>query len=262
MSSRALMSYTAAPVAGWYGKIPALGDFASRRLSQEFVKAWDDWLQGALAASRSALGKRWQDFYLNSPIWRFALLPGVCDNNCWTGIIMPSVDRVGRHFPLTIAVGLEPQPQIVATVFAAQGWFTSIETLALSSLDIEFPVDELEKSLSTTPFISSCGFEDSQCKPASKFAQWWNGPGAIPLALNMPDPDPVTALLSIGALNTLSTCGFGKSLWWTRDEQGRAWQLQGFCGLPPERHFATLLAGDRWHEDESDAQGLSSALPE
>ena len=28
-------------IPGWYGKIPSLGDFASRRLPQSFVAAWD-----------------------------------------------------------------------------------------------------------------------------------------------------------------------------------------------------------------------------
>ena len=37
---------------GWYGKLPALGDFASRRLPPEFVEPWDRWLAAGLAAWR------------------------------------------------------------------------------------------------------------------------------------------------------------------------------------------------------------------
>ena len=28
--------------AGWYGKLPTLGDFASRRLDNDFVDIWDN----------------------------------------------------------------------------------------------------------------------------------------------------------------------------------------------------------------------------
>ena len=92
--------------AGWYGKIPALGDFASRRLSTEFISTWDSWLQHSMAASRATLGERWLDIYLTSPIWRFALMPETVDASAWAGLLMPSVDKVGRHFPLTFALEL------------------------------------------------------------------------------------------------------------------------------------------------------------
>ena len=37
---------------GLYGKLPARGDFVTRRLDRGFVEAWDDWLQQAILASR------------------------------------------------------------------------------------------------------------------------------------------------------------------------------------------------------------------
>ena len=62
-------------IPGWYGKLPSLGDFASRRLEGEFIPAWDAWLQKVLQATRTALGEGWLDSYLTMPIWRFVLLP-------------------------------------------------------------------------------------------------------------------------------------------------------------------------------------------
>lgn len=245
MSGPALMPGTGAPVAGWYGKIPALGDFASRRLSAGFVNSWDAWLQRALAASRSALRERWQDIYLNSPIWRFALLPGVCGNNCWTGIMMPSVDKVGRHFPLTIAVALDPQPEILATVFAAENWFAAVELIALSSLNMDFPLDELERRLTATPFGPLPPSDYPGRTAARDLAAWWNGPRRGPVVLSLPDLDAIAGVLSSGGLNILLASGFGKSLWWTRDELTGASQLRGFFGLPAEEHFAILLAGEK-----------------
>ena len=40
---------------GWHGKLPTLGDFASRRLEAPFIEAWDGWLAaGMLALARGA----------------------------------------------------------------------------------------------------------------------------------------------------------------------------------------------------------------
>ena len=43
---------------GWYGKVAALGDFASRRLDHEWVQACDRWLSDCVSSSQSQLGDR------------------------------------------------------------------------------------------------------------------------------------------------------------------------------------------------------------
>jgi len=94
---------------GWFGKMPAMGDFGQRRLPPEFVQAWDQWLQRGLSRSRAALGAEWQDLYLTFPVWRFVVPPGWFGSTGWCGILMPSVDRVGRHFPLTVCHSINAQ---------------------------------------------------------------------------------------------------------------------------------------------------------
>src|SRR3954470_21220148 len=89
------------PVAGWYGKLAGLGDFAQRRLPPEWVGACDHWLSGAMRGAREQLGVRWLDIYLTAPVLRFAWAPGVVDPQWWFGVLMPSCDSVGRYFPLT-----------------------------------------------------------------------------------------------------------------------------------------------------------------
>jgi type VI secretion system protein ImpM len=243
MSEPALTPGPAASVAGWYGKIPALGDFAMRRLPTDFVNIWDAWLQDALAASRSTLRERWQNLYLNSPIWHFALLPGVCGNSCWAGVLMPSIDKVGRHFPLTIAVSLQPHPEIIATVFAANNWFSAIEQIALSSLNMDFSVDDLEMRLTATPFGSCCPPDTPERQAAREWAAWWNGARQTPMMLSLPSPGAIEGVLGPSGINLLLACGCGKSLWWSHDELAGALSLQGFLGLPPATHFANLLTG-------------------
>ena len=93
-------------IAGFYGKLPALGDFVGRRLGRDFVTPWDDWLQLSMAASRNQLGDAWLDTYLTSPLWRFVLSAGVCGEEARAGVLMPSVDRVGRNVPLALVTTL------------------------------------------------------------------------------------------------------------------------------------------------------------
>jgi type VI secretion system protein ImpM len=122
-------------IPGWYGKIPATGDFVARRMPASFSETWERWLQAALAASRQRLGAGWQESYLSMPAWRFVLGPGVAKPNAWAGLMLPSVDAVGRCFPLTIAAALPSAGlDVAATLFAAAPWFAAIEAIALRAI--------------------------------------------------------------------------------------------------------------------------------
>ncbi len=44
------------------------------------------------------------DAWLTAPVWRFSLPPGACGPDPVLGLMLPSVDRVGRGYPLTVAV--------------------------------------------------------------------------------------------------------------------------------------------------------------
>jgi type VI secretion system ImpM family protein len=122
-------------IPGFFGKLPSRGDFVSRRLPKDFVERWDAWLQGALAASRAELGHDWLEIYLTSPIWRFAFAPGVCGEQAQIGVMMPSVDKVGRYFPLTaaIACGREGGSPL-ELAFDLAGWYAELEDLLLATL--------------------------------------------------------------------------------------------------------------------------------
>ena len=228
------MASNGLPIAGWFGKIPSLGDFASRRLPHDFVNTWDTWLQHAMAASRAHLGERWLDLYLTSPIWCFALMPGVCGNSTWVGVLMSSVDKVGRYYPLTIAAQIE---QTTAAVFSAQDWYTALERVALSMLDINVSLDDLERGLAEIPFPTP-QLSDQHSR-VQELAAWWRTESTVPKALLLPTSSSLVDLLDATARDVLTATGFGKSLWWTSGSP----QLHCFSGLPPEDYFAVLLEG-------------------
>jgi type VI secretion system protein ImpM len=161
---------------GFYGKLPHLGDFVSRRLPRQFIDPWDRWLQSGILASREQLGDNWLDIYLVSPIWRFVLSPGLCGDTAWAGILMPSVDKVGRYFPLTLASSIA-LPGALPHLFAPDNpWFEKMEELALSGLDHDFDLERFDAKLQALqlpdsfPVSRESGEEDASREAESKFA--------------------------------------------------------------------------------------------
>lgn len=89
--------------AGLFGKLPARGDFIREDLPRDFVDAWDGWWQRGLADTQRMAREDWRAAWLEAPVWRFVLPPGLCGRHGVLGLWMPSVDKAGRFFPLTIA---------------------------------------------------------------------------------------------------------------------------------------------------------------
>jgi len=134
---------------GWYGKVPCLGDFVRTGLSSEFVKAWDDWMQTTLTIAQEALGGHWRQAYFTAPIWRFAMSAGIMGPGAVAGIMMPSVDRVGRQYPLCLAVEVEASAWCAYR--AIQPAFGGMEEAALSMLEDGSSLSLLEEKLMRLP---------------------------------------------------------------------------------------------------------------
>ncbi|MFA1263947.1 type VI secretion system-associated protein TagF [Xanthomonas campestris pv. olitorii] len=100
------MSMSAHEPLGFHGKLPGVGDFVQRRLPASFVQPWDLHFANCLDTVRQQLGQHWPDAYRNSGLRAFALGPGVCGAQAWAGMLGPGEDRVGRCFPLTVAMPL------------------------------------------------------------------------------------------------------------------------------------------------------------
>lgn len=81
------------PVAGLFGKLPTTGDFVWRGLPDPFRKHWDFWLSTHIVPlARSGLS-------LPPDGLRFRLPSG---GRLAAGVILPSQDKAGRHFPLSL----------------------------------------------------------------------------------------------------------------------------------------------------------------
>jgi type VI secretion system protein ImpM len=236
--------------AGFYGKLPSHGDFVRRRVPDAFVDAWDDWLRECLAASRDALGDRWLDVYLTSPAWRFVCASGACGPSTILGLMAPSVDRVGRYFPLTIVAELPPYVSLIAAATEAESFFDRaerlvIETLAADQVDFEAfdegvaQLGELLAPLRVPPPVVIAAEAISVVRDP---AQPWQMPIGSPEQL----PSVFGQLLSL----QLGAVYSPLALWWT---EGSA-LVDPRClitrGLPPAVAFSALLDGswatNRW----------------
>jgi type VI secretion system protein ImpM len=132
---------------GYFGKVPTQGDFVSNGLQRSVADALDRWLRESIQKSQRQMGRDWLDAFLVAPIWRMALGPGTLGPDPVVGLMMPSVDRVGRYFPLIIAaplVGLSPD---LDEMIALTEWYDAAEKLALSTLDPGFRFAEFDHAV-------------------------------------------------------------------------------------------------------------------
>jgi len=95
----------AAPTVGCFGKIPIRGDFISHGLPRDLQSVLETWIRAGLQRAKASPG--WRDAYMSSPIWQFAAAPDFFGEKAWCGVMMPSVDTIGRVFPLVIAIQRE-----------------------------------------------------------------------------------------------------------------------------------------------------------
>ena len=89
------------------GSFRAKRDFVALSAPRAFLDVWEPWLQGGISASRLSSASGWQQAFLRAPIWRFWLGADICGATV-AGAFMPSVDGVGRYFPLTVFACAEP----------------------------------------------------------------------------------------------------------------------------------------------------------
>lgn len=125
---------------GFYGKMPATGDFVTRRLAGDFVRVWDRWLAQHVVPLFGL--ETWPaDIAL-----RFVAGPAVF--GAAAGIIVQSADRVGRQFPLSVVARLAGAPLKLAY---SDAWFDGIEDVAFAARRGELTPDALDAALIALP---------------------------------------------------------------------------------------------------------------
>ncbi len=245
------MSVATALSVGFYGKIPSNGDFVSRYLSADTQALLEDWVGQAMTASRDQLGETWLPTFLTSPIWRFALPAGVLSENAYKGIYIPSVDKVGRYYPMILCQPTTSSP--LELYCAEQEWYTKAEDALLPVLD---DGDTLEEYISRVETLSSIMNENfghgqlmSMIEPDERSQEQCHE-GALCL-LELFDseivkedsdfsPSQATFALSDQYFQSLLP---NYSLWWAYGSDKIAPSLAVCDGLPKPERFAAMLDG-------------------
>jgi len=130
---------------GYCGKVPSKGDFMQSDFDFEFLNIWSEWQQAVIAVSKEQLEDNWLDCYLTSPIWHFSLSPGVCSESAIIGTLIPSVDRVNRHFPFTLFAKHE---HTAVQAWHQNSWDIDFESKILEVLEDDFDIDAWFSNLS------------------------------------------------------------------------------------------------------------------
>jgi type VI secretion system protein ImpM len=219
---------------GLFGKIGAKRDFIAIATPRSFLEAWEPWVQAALSASRHQLGSAWQQAFLTAPVWRFWLGAAICGTTV-TGAIMPSLDGVGRYYPLTLHAvtdegALLPPPSIDPQ----DEWFAQAEAFLLSTLDraatFEQISDSLDRLLLPRLQASLAGGPDMTALGAK-------GVGALSTVDAF-----AQSFTALSAANPQLHAA--ASFWWTAGGEGFPSMALACRGLPDPFHYSTLLTGD------------------
>ena len=218
---------------GLYGKLPAKRDFIAFNTPRAFLEVWEPWLQAGVATSRQILGDAWRSAYLSAPIWRFWLGAGFC-GEAVLGALMPSIDGVGRYFPLTIFVGEGegslPPPEIEPN----KAWFDAVETILLDALQPESDFDGLAAAVAALPAPTQSPAETA----VGGIALLADGS----IMVRDFDEELAVALRAARRFGHRQTFA-GQTFWWTIGGEGFEPTALVSTGLPRPERFAEFLTG-------------------
>jgi type VI secretion system protein ImpM len=176
----------------------------------------DPWLQAAVAQSRNDMGDAWLQTYLASPIWRFWLGNRVAGRSV-LGALMPSVDGVGRYFPLICVGGFEDSIA-PPDIDPQDEWFETLEGHMLAALADDATFEGLIEAVGTMdpPEVPMALMPEGNLKALfaqirfdnadvfyGDFSYWWIPPGPDglkPRAIvrrGLPSPRDYGAMLAV-----------------------------------------------------------------
>jgi type VI secretion system protein ImpM len=171
---------------GFFGKVPALGDFLDRRIPAALVPAWDQWLGLLTVAVRDAAGDAWPNAWLTAPLWHFALGAAIAPPHGAAGVLVASMDRVGRMFPFTVIGPCAGEPD--------EAWSAAVETIILGALGDGFDPDSLDAEL-----IKLGAPADVASLPPGQSLWWCGGSDLVPptrtLIAGLPDRAAAAAMV-------------------------------------------------------------------
>lgn len=139
-------------------------------LKRAFTTRWDEWVAEMFVQSRSRLNSDWLAAWLQAPVWRFALAGGLCGPDAALGLWMPSVDSVGRYYPLLLALTCEGNGD---RLMGETGWLETAEHAGWSAVQEALAPEELTERLLDARRDGSAWFDPDAVRVATGCGLWW-----------------------------------------------------------------------------------------
>lgn len=220
---------------GLFGKYPGKRDFLSLNLPRTVITTMEDWLQAAIAASSRQLGPAWRDYYLVHPIWNFRIGAKVIGTDC-VGAMMPSVDGIGRYFPLSIIAWADDGSQLAPLRDVAAEWLDDVHHRLLSALDDAPAAD---------PSVLLEGLLDLERpretpRPETIAGGW---------RIVADEPTEQSAIARLEALRFAEEED-NLTLWWTKGSHLVPGQLVCFAGMPSPCFYVSMLGSSEAIREE------------
>jgi type VI secretion system ImpM family protein len=214
---------------GYFGKVPSVGDFVFRNVASGLREGFDDWLQHALEASRSQMKDGWLNAFLTSPVWRLVLDRQYESDPLTVGIMIPSVDKVGRYFPFCIFIQMDRMELDAAFIAECDLALDSLEDFILSVLEADFDLEYFDYQLAAVAkkLMSADGGGLAHILGVDQ--------GKILTSFFAPDK---SAVLN-SRLSALKTQG--GSIWWTNGSDHRIADIHFYDAMPTPSTYAAFL---------------------
>jgi type VI secretion system protein ImpM len=222
---------------GLFGKLPAHGDFIHRNLPSDVINIWDEWLQHFIASSRAQMGEEWLNIYLTSPVWRFVFSPGVLDNNSWSGVMIPSVDKVGRYYPFTVLTKIPAAINPLDFMPQNTNWFDQIENVLIDALESDMTADDVIQTIETFQIVLDTRYE--KVMPATT-----NSSQVIKLISNEEQPHTLYSYLLDASLRKAHA---SYSVWSTLGSERVEPCIFSVQGLPAIDGIPAMMDGEWQH---------------
>lgn len=217
---------------GVYGKLPAHPDFVSEAVSSDISNELYDWAQQVIYRTSGQMSETdWLSAYLVSPIWRMCVPPNAERKHSWIGMMMPSVDAVGRYFPLFMLFEIDPKHICVEWLFKeADPLFAIMEEVGLKALQKRLALSDVMQALSAQTQQLELG--EQACIPTPVLDT------RLRFSSAQPETEQFTRLLQT------TIAQLEGSVWWSAGEMADWQQPLIHClGLPSPEDYRFLLTG-------------------
>lgn len=129
------------PYAGFWGKLPAHGDFLRAGLSDGVISRLDRWVSEQMTGARTRHGERFDDLWHRAPTWYFTIRSNILENGyAVSGIWTPSIDAAGRCFPFIFLILHDP-------AHAFYRGLSSFDAVIRKAIELTQPVATMEEAL-------------------------------------------------------------------------------------------------------------------